>query len=128
MSSALVVAAVGHAASTPRGPAIDISTSVVPGARHAASTPRGPANDIFNFGGDPLSDMPPAPLGAHHRCLQIWLLSMPDLPLAPPRGPAIDIFNFGGGRCWTYRQHPQGPTIDVLNFSGGHYQTYCQHP
>jgi hypothetical protein len=131
-SSALVVADAGPAASTLRGPTIDVfnfnggrrrtwhqhppggppstsSTSVVATAGPAASTPQG---------GPPLTSSTSVvvtvghaastPHEAHHRRLQLrwWLLS--DVPQAPPKGPTFDVFNFGGGRCRTCRQHPPG--------------------
>jgi hypothetical protein len=83
-------------------------TSVAPAARPAASTPRGPTVDIFNIGCGRCRTYRQHPQGARRRRLQLRWWSLSDLPPAPPRGPTIDVSNFGGGRCRTYRQHPLG--------------------
>jgi hypothetical protein len=70
MSSTPVVAATGHARSTPGGPPSTSSTLVVAAAEHAASTPQGGRIDVFNFSG-----------GRCRTCRQ-----------APPREPAIDVW------------------------------------
>jgi hypothetical protein len=197
MSPTSVVAAVGPAASTLQGLAIDVSssggarcqtcrqhplrgppltspTSVVAAAVPTASTPREPTINVSNSGSGrcqtyrqqpprgPPSTSPTSvvaaarpttstPQGAYHRHLQLWWLSLPDLPPAPPKGPTINVSNFGGGRCQTCRQHPpgglpsmsltpvlaatgpttstiKGPANDISNFSGGHCRTCRQHP
>jgi hypothetical protein len=145
-SSASVVAAAGPAASTLRGPAIDVfsfggsrcqpcrqhpprgppstsSTSVVAAAGPAASTPRGPPSTSPTSVVAAARHVSSTPQGAHHRRLQLWWWPLLDLPAAPPRGSAIDAFNFGGGRYRTCHQ-----PIDVSNFGGGRCRTYRQHP
>jgi hypothetical protein len=104
-----VVAAARDTGSTPLGgPPLTSSTSVAPAAGPAASTPRGPTVDIFNIGGGRYRTYRQHPQGACRRRLQLRWWSLSDLPPAPPRGPTIDVSNFGGGRYRTYRQHPPG--------------------
>jgi hypothetical protein len=86
MSPALVVATARPAASTPRGPPLTSSTSVVATTRNPDSNPQ----------------------GACHRCIQHRWWPLLEILTAAPRGPAIDVFNIGGGRCQTSRQHPLG--------------------
>jgi hypothetical protein len=81
-SSTLVVAAVGHSASTPRGPpSTSSSTSVVVAARDTDSTPQGVR---------------------HRRLLQLWWWLLLNFGQHPPREPAIAFFNFCGGCCQRY--------------------------
>jgi hypothetical protein len=51
MSSTSVVAAIGHAASTPQGSAIDVFNFDGGRCRTCRQHPQGPAVDVFNFGG-----------------------------------------------------------------------------
>jgi hypothetical protein len=147
---------------------------VVAAAGHAGSTPQGAHHRRFQLGGGCSRTCRQHPQGACHRRLQLRWWPLLDMPAAPPRGPIIDVFNFGGGRSRTYRQHPprgqlstsltsvvvavglaastpqkarhrrlqlrwwplpgmpaaplRGPAIDVFNFGGGRCRTCRQHP
>jgi hypothetical protein len=91
-----------------QGPTVESSTSVVAAARPAASSPRGPTINVSSFGGDHCRPCHQHPQGARRRRLQHRWRPLSEIPTAIPRGPAIDVFNIGGGRCRTCRQQPQG--------------------
>jgi hypothetical protein len=120
MSPALVVATARPAASTPRGPPLTSSTSVVATTRNPDSNPQ----------------------GVRHRCIQHRWWPLLEILTATPRGPAIDVFNIGGGSCRTCRQQlsggspstspasvvattgttastPRGAAINAFNIGGG---------
>jgi hypothetical protein len=67
------------------GPPSTSSTPVMAAAGHAGSTPRGPAIDLFNFGGGRCQICRQHSLGGPHRRFQLWWWPLPNLPLAPPR-------------------------------------------
>jgi hypothetical protein len=124
-SSTLVVAAARPAASTPRGPAIDVFNFGGGRCRkYRQHPPRRPAINIFNFGGGRCRTCHQHPQGAHHRCLQLRWWPLLEIPIAPPREPAINVFNFGGGHCRICRQHPLG---NIFNFGGRHFRKYRRH-
>jgi hypothetical protein len=111
------------------------STLVVAAVGSAASTPHGTHLHHLQLRWLPMPELPTTPPGAHDRRLQLrcWLLS--DMPPAPPRGSpstsstsvvsavgptdstprgaAIDVFYFGGGHCRKYRRHLPRVIVDV---------------
>jgi hypothetical protein len=150
-SSTSVVAAAGPAASTPRGPTIDIFNFGGGRCRTCRQHPQGATINVSNFGGGRCQTCCEHPPGANHRRLQLRWWPLPDLLPAPLRGSVIDVSNFGGGHCRTSCQHPlggppltsstsmvtavgpatstpRGPAIDVFNFDGGRCRTCRQHP
>jgi hypothetical protein len=146
------VATTGPAASTPRGPTIDVSnfgggcyrtchqhppgglpstspTSMVAAAGPAASTPQGPTIDVSNFSGGCYRTCRHHPQGPRHQRLQLQWWPLPDLLLAPPRGGRHRRLQL---RWWSLPDlspaPPRGPGIDVSNFSGGRCRTCRRHP
>jgi hypothetical protein len=93
------------------------STSVVAAIGHATSTPQGSAIDVFNFDGGRCRTCRQHPQGSRRQRLQLRWWPLSDLPPAPPKGPAIDVLNFGGGRCRTCRQHPPGGPLSTSSMS-----------
>jgi hypothetical protein len=113
MSSTLVVAAVGSAASTPHGTHLHhLQLRWLP-MPELPTTPQGLTIDVFNFGGGCCRTCRQHLPGGHHRRLQLRWCPLSDLPTAPLGGAAIDVFYFGGGHCRKYRRHLPRVIVDV---------------
>jgi hypothetical protein len=107
----MVVVAAGLASSTPGGlPAMSSLATVVAAVELTGSTPRGPAIDVSSsYGGGRYRTHRQYRQGAHHRCLVwLWWWLLPDPPTALPRGPTVDVLQQMVAIASIYCQHLLG--------------------
>jgi hypothetical protein len=132
MSSASVVAATGHAASTPSGGSPSTSsTLVVAAAGPVASTPWGPSSTFLSVDGGrspTFSSRSPAPVPprARRRCFLALMVGAPGSPApTPPGGPPLTFLSVDGGRSRIFSSN--WPYLWVHSLSQGGPGGLCRY-